>query len=388
MFRSLLVRVLLGAALVLTIPAAGAAQADTATPEGTEWHLVQYTDGDRLTAGPWWVDATLMLDGGTASGSTGCNGFSGTYEVSGDSLQFGAAFAITEMACPEPQMSVESSYMAVLPQTASWAIDTGPTTDDQLLHLRDADGRDTLVFALPAMGLTEADVFALSRQLAEQDARIERLTERLDSVRIGTLRDRIKTLESQVQRLRNAASSSNATAFNAAERVLLEAVPSSTRGTCTPRRSQNPAGTVAALQCEPDNAAVRDMAYYLMESRDATKAWSQRMKQYGVKDGPGSCRKGIADAVYYTGGLQLDGCYVNEDGRANLRYVTAATTCRQLVAGETRLKSPALYIAVLGHDGNLRKLTTWAEPTPNSGADALYKPIKRPQEKWSNLCPR
>ncbi len=129
------------------------------------------------------------------------------------------------------------------------------------------------------------------------------------------------------------------------------------------------------------------MAYYLMEVNDASTVWQQRMDAYGVKDTPKSCRTGRPDAVYYTGGPEADGCYLNGDGRANLRYVAAATKCRQLMAGATRLKRPAIYIAVLGPDSNLAKLTEWAEPTAFAGSEALTQPIKRPKEAWSELCP-
>ena len=43
---------------------------------------------------------------------------------------------------------------------------------------------------------------------------------------------------------------------------------------------------------------------------------------------------------------------------------------------------------MLGPDGDLAKLTKWAEPAQPDSLDALYQPIKRANEAWSNICPR
>jgi len=384
MIRTFLARVGLAMALAISIPTAAVAQDQPATPEGTDWHLTAYASGGGLTAVPWSIDATLLLEDGSASGGNGCNQFSGDYDLVGDSLTFGSTLGVTLMACVGDHATVEAGYMAALPDVASWAI------EDDELRLSDANGVVILEFAERIVGLTESDIAAIEALFKTQQADIDRLGERVDNVRIGVLRDRIKALEAEVKTLRARQSSAAVTdgsSFTAAEKVLLEAIPAMIRSACVPRRSDNPFGTVAAVQCTPSASIVRDMAYYLMESGPATAVWEARMNQYNVKDGPGSCRKGKKDKVYYTPGPNADGCYVNADGRANLRYLAAATSCKQLDAGNTHLKRPTLYIAVLGNNKNLAALTKWAEPDKYGGPDTLYKPIKRPNEAHSPMCP-
>ncbi len=112
----------LGAVLCLATLALAACGGDDgdvggAPLEGTEWTLTSGVDDVPDDAVP-----TLMLDEGVASGSGGCNSFSGGYEVDGDSLTIGP-LAGTMMACEEPKMTVESTYLAALEAADAWAID-------------------------------------------------------------------------------------------------------------------------------------------------------------------------------------------------------------------------------------------------------------------------
>ena len=182
MFRTVAMRALLGAALIITVPAAAAAQERPTTPEGTTWNLVSYAAGGELTQVPWYVDATLVLEDGRAHGSAGCNSFGSTgYELSGDTLTIGQVGA-GDVGCPDAWMDVETGYMAALPATARWGRDTGPT--DVGLYLYDETGDIILTYARSVASLTRADVYALATQL-------------------DALRDRIKDLERQVKRLKD-----------------------------------------------------------------------------------------------------------------------------------------------------------------------------------------
>ena len=58
-------------------------------------------------------------EGGQLRGHAGCNRFSGSYELKDSSLQIGPLQS-TRMACPEPAMSFEISFMEAL-QTAAKA---------------------------------------------------------------------------------------------------------------------------------------------------------------------------------------------------------------------------------------------------------------------------
>ncbi len=76
----------------------------------------------------------LGVDGAIV-GSTGCNSYSASIERSGSELSV-VGLAYTEMACTEPEgvMVQESSYLALLPEVASFR------TDLTTLELRDDGG--------------------------------------------------------------------------------------------------------------------------------------------------------------------------------------------------------------------------------------------------------
>ena len=71
------------------------AQEEPASPEGFRWDLTAYAADGELVPVPWTVDAMLQLDAGVASGNGGCNSFSGTYILEGESLTFGDEFVRT-----------------------------------------------------------------------------------------------------------------------------------------------------------------------------------------------------------------------------------------------------------------------------------------------------
>lgn len=123
--------VLLAAALL----AAGPAIAD-APPEGPfgKWR-VESIDGQPASA-----KAEVTIDIGTdgrATGSGGCNRFSGTVKVDGAAITFGPA-ASTRMMC-EPEISTqEAKFFQTLEKVKGWAWD-GPA-----LTLSDAAGKTLL----------------------------------------------------------------------------------------------------------------------------------------------------------------------------------------------------------------------------------------------------
>src|SRR5215213_3546500 len=83
-----------------TAVAAGDAPNGAAVPlEGTTWSLVELGGQPARPAGTAGTP-TLRLDAAQsrAAGNTGCNGYGGSYELSGASLRFGA-LASTRRAC-------------------------------------------------------------------------------------------------------------------------------------------------------------------------------------------------------------------------------------------------------------------------------------------------
>jgi heat shock protein HslJ len=94
------------------------------------------------------VIVTLDLTADQASGTSGCNQYGGSYAVDGGSITFGP-MAVTEMACPDPQMSVEAAYLSALTAATTWAIpaDTAVGTE---LTISGPDSARKLVFGPPA----------------------------------------------------------------------------------------------------------------------------------------------------------------------------------------------------------------------------------------------
>jgi heat shock protein HslJ len=113
--------------------------------EGPLWLLTDA--GEDADAGA--ADSTLRLEGGTASGNSGCNSFSGGYTIDGDSLTFGA-LASTAMACADPAVdALETVVLAGLEATVKYEI-VGET-----LVLEDADGSALLSYSVaPEASLT------------------------------------------------------------------------------------------------------------------------------------------------------------------------------------------------------------------------------------------
>ena len=72
-------------------------------------------DGAPVAAGPRPI--TLRYEGGRIAGFAGCNRYFASLEVrDGDAVSVGTAGA-TRMACPEPQMAIESRFLKVLAGT-------------------------------------------------------------------------------------------------------------------------------------------------------------------------------------------------------------------------------------------------------------------------------
>jgi heat shock protein HslJ len=105
--------------------------------EGTNWILSDSTDLGVSLDG---VTVSARFEEGTVAGTSGCNSYTGPYEVDGEDLTIGPEIASTQMACEEPQSAVEQAYLAALPDVASFAV-----ADDQLT-LSNGDGDAVLVY--------------------------------------------------------------------------------------------------------------------------------------------------------------------------------------------------------------------------------------------------
>lgn len=346
-------RAVLATALAVTLAGAATAQDEPVTPEGTTWQLTAYAD-DATASVPFYVQATLLLQDGSATGSSGCNTFQGAYRIDGDMLAFDEQLAVTRMACADESVArVEEAYLSALPRVASWSI------EGQELLLDDADGSRLLAYEQPALTLTRSAMSQIVGLIADQDARIadqqariDQVGERIDNVRIGTLRDRIKALETEVTRLRSqtaspAKRSGSGSAFNTAEKVLLKAIPQKVEKTCKPLRSGLPAGTVAAVACDGSRRVVAEQAYYLMEWSDAVSTMRSVANSQGVPNRRPRCHNQRAGWIDYGTNLGSEACW-SDNGKANYRLITRATACKQLNVDGRRLEQPAIYLAMEG----------------------------------------
>lgn len=84
---------------------------------------------------------------GRVAGSSGCNSYSGPYDVDGKNIEMGP-FASTLMACPEQVMALEAGYLVALETASAYQI-----SGDELT-LKDANGKTLAVFTALNQGLS------------------------------------------------------------------------------------------------------------------------------------------------------------------------------------------------------------------------------------------
>ena len=106
---------------------------------GTSWTLVSYGDPSNPTAAVSGVDTSLVFGSdGQVSGSMGCNGFGGDYQIKNGQIVFGSIIS-TLMACEEPRMSQETATFAVMSGTVEYSI------NGNILTITSADGSRVMI---------------------------------------------------------------------------------------------------------------------------------------------------------------------------------------------------------------------------------------------------
>ncbi len=106
---------------------------------GPEWRLIEM-DGKPLPEGA--KQPTLLIDGGTAAGFSGCNRYTGKItETSPGRVALGPQ-AVTMMACIEPHATLEQGYLRRLAKTDAYSFLAGRL----LLGWSDGDESGTLLF--------------------------------------------------------------------------------------------------------------------------------------------------------------------------------------------------------------------------------------------------
>lgn len=91
-----------------------------ASLDGSSWTLVEGMD---VTI-PDDVAMTIAFEAGRASGSGGCNRFTGSYDQDGELISLDRV-ASTRMACDEEVMSAERAYLSALESVSSWSATGG-----------------------------------------------------------------------------------------------------------------------------------------------------------------------------------------------------------------------------------------------------------------------
>ena len=115
--------------------------------EDTYWVCSAASNGEELVDLIDNSHLDIVFAGTEASGSSGCNRYSGPYTLDGNSITVGP-FTSTLIACEEPLMAQETAYLAAVQSAVEFGIE-GST-----LTLFDADGAEVAVYEADMTPLT------------------------------------------------------------------------------------------------------------------------------------------------------------------------------------------------------------------------------------------
>ena len=201
--RRLAIAILSASLLASVLPGLAVAQEDEAVlypAEGVEWQLDQYAADGVLIDVPAEVDVSLLMTGGDASGTAGCNSYFGSYVIDATSLTFPGPFGSTQKFCEGTAQEVEDAYLPLLGAVAGWTID-----DAGMLVLTGAEGEVSLVYAEATVDITASDIEVLiealdtlQAQIDLADMQITTLNEEFSSVNVTKLRNRIAANEAAI----------------------------------------------------------------------------------------------------------------------------------------------------------------------------------------------
>lgn len=114
--------------IAIAVVACGAGTDDD--PTGRTWELTEL-EGSAPVDGTI-IDLTITDEG--ASGSSGCNSYTGPADVGAGTMTLGPDFAVTMMACEQPIMDQEQKYLDALTRVTAYQM-----AADELI-LEDAQG--------------------------------------------------------------------------------------------------------------------------------------------------------------------------------------------------------------------------------------------------------
>lgn len=107
--------------------------------EGITWTLTGFSDGTATTAAVPGHEATLVVQGDSVSGSTGCNRYNASWARDGDQVQISNVVSTLILCTDASVRQQEQQFLGILKDTATLS------ADQNTLTLATADGR-SLVF--------------------------------------------------------------------------------------------------------------------------------------------------------------------------------------------------------------------------------------------------
>jgi heat shock protein HslJ len=115
-----------------TLALAACANTDDGSGSGTDpqalvghgWTLDQASMASLVDVVPAGAVVTLTFEDGQASGRAACNSYGGGYDAGDDGALSFEGFAVTEMGCEAPLMTVESAYLEALSTVTGFRIDS------------------------------------------------------------------------------------------------------------------------------------------------------------------------------------------------------------------------------------------------------------------------
>jgi heat shock protein HslJ len=90
--------------------------------EGVRWMVDGLLANEGISTVPIGAEASITINGGTAAVEAGCNTGSATVMITDTTITFGPLM-LTRMACPQPQMDLETAVVAVLDGEVTYTID-------------------------------------------------------------------------------------------------------------------------------------------------------------------------------------------------------------------------------------------------------------------------
>ena len=130
----------------------GSTGTDPAALMGHGWTLDEASMASLVDEVPAGAVVTLVFEDGQASGRAACNSYGGAYDAGDDgSLSF-EGFAVTQMGCEPPLMTLESAYLDALGSATAFSVDGTLTVHGDGIDL--TFDEEVPPVALPLVGTT------------------------------------------------------------------------------------------------------------------------------------------------------------------------------------------------------------------------------------------